>query len=114
MMYSHVKTAKKLGVRRSAFGVFAEACAERSDHRGLDGVHVGGGGAEFTREAGDGPTGEAAGDDEVEVIEVGGDVEGEAVHGDPAADADAHGADFGRGDRRGMARGGGQSDCRGG
>lgn len=47
--------------------------------------------------AGHCPTREAAGDDEVEVGEVGVNVEGEAVHGDPAADADAHGGDLGGG-----------------
>lgn len=45
--------------------------------------------------AGDGAASQAAGDDELEVGEVGGDVEGEAVGGDPLADADAHGGDLG-------------------
>jgi hypothetical protein len=38
--------------------------------------------------------GDAAGNDEVEVAKVGGDVEGEAVGGDPAADMDADGGEF--------------------
>jgi hypothetical protein len=38
--------------------------------------------------------GDAAGNDEVEVAEVGGDVEGETVGGDPAADVDADGSEF--------------------
>ena len=50
---------------------------------------------EFEVEGCDGAAGEAAGDDEVEVVEVWVDVEREAVHGDPAAYADAHCRDFG-------------------
>src|SRR5258708_2709098 len=42
--------------------------------------------------------GDAAGNDQVEVAEVGGDVEGEAVGGDPAADVDADGGEFFFGD----------------
>ena len=42
--------------------------------------------------------GDAAGNDEVEVTEVGGDVEGKAVRGDPAADMDADGGEFFFGD----------------
>src|SRR6267142_4342773 len=38
--------------------------------------------------------GDAAGNDQVEVAEVGGDVEGEAVGGDPAADVDADGGEL--------------------
>ena len=41
---------------------------------------------------------DAAGDDEVEVAEVGGDVECEAVGGDPAADVDANSGEFFFGD----------------
>src|SRR6266849_5869431 len=42
--------------------------------------------------------GDAAGNDEVEVAEVGGNVEGEAVGGDPAADMDTDGGKFFFGD----------------
>src|SRR5882762_1539469 len=42
--------------------------------------------------------GDAAGNDEVEIAEVGGDVEGETVGGDPAADVDADGGEFFFGD----------------
>src|SRR5690606_13575036 len=48
--------------------------------------------AELPLERGDAPVGDAAGDDEVEPAEVGVEVEGEAVHADPAAAADAEGA----------------------
>jgi hypothetical protein len=48
----------------------------------------------FEVEAGDGLVSDAAGVDELEVAEVGGDVEGEAVGGDSAGDVDADGADF--------------------
>ena len=49
-------------------------------------------GLEFER--GDGAVGDAAGDDPVEVAEVGGDVEGEAVRGDRLGNVDADGCDF--------------------
>src|ERR1700720_4489593 len=42
--------------------------------------------------------GDAAGNDEVEVAEVGGDVVGKAVGGDPATDVDADGGEFFFGD----------------
>jgi len=42
----------------------------------------------------DGSAGQATGDDEVEVAEVGDDVEGDAVEGDAAADAHPEGADL--------------------
>ena len=42
--------------------------------------------------------GDAAGNDEVEIAEVCGDVEGEAVGGDPAADVDTDGGEFFFGD----------------
>ncbi len=51
--------------------------------------------AEFVEHAGDGASCQAAGDDEVEVFEVGGDVDCQAVHGDPALNAEAECADFG-------------------
>src|SRR5579883_1567476 len=68
---------------------------------GVDGVLHGGrrcaaGG--FELEAGDGAIGDAAGDDEVEVAQVGGDVEREAVRGDAARDVHADGGDFLLGD----------------
>ena len=53
--------------------------------RGLEGL-------EFER--GDGAVGDAAGDDPVEVADVGGDVEGEAVRGDRLGDVDADGGDL--------------------
>mgnify|MGYP003653174781 CR=1 FL=1 len=46
-------------------------------------------------DGGDGAVGEAAGDEEVVVIHVWVEVEGEAVEGDPFADSYADGADFG-------------------
>ena len=54
---------------------------------------------------------QAAGDDGGEMSQIGGDVDGEAVHADPAADADAHGAKFGELARvcSGKATGGGIS-----
>lgn len=61
---------------------------------GLDLLHGRAGGPEPGGEAGDASTGEAAGNDEVEVVEVGGDIESQAVHGDPAPDAHPDGADF--------------------
>lgn len=45
-------------------------------------------------EAGDWLVGDATRVDELEVAQVGGDVEGESVGGDPAGDVDADGADF--------------------
>jgi hypothetical protein len=42
--------------------------------------------------------GDAAGNDQVKIAEVGGDVEGETVGGDPAADVDADGGEFFFGD----------------
>lgn len=53
--------------------------------------------AEDFGHARDAAAGKPTGDDEVEVGEVWVDVEGEAVHGDPAAYADAHGGDLGGG-----------------
>lgn len=47
----------------------------------------------FEFDGGDG-FGQSAGDDELEVVEVGGDVEGESVGGDPAGDVDADGGDL--------------------
>lgn len=61
------------------------------------------GGPEFVCQACDRTPGEAAGDDEAEVVEVGGDVECQAVHAYPASDAHAHGADLGV--RRSLADG---------
>src|SRR5260221_9165330 len=49
-------------------------------------------------EGGSFAVGDAAGNDEVEIAEVGGDVEGETVGGDPAADVDADGGEFFFGD----------------
>ena len=51
-------------------------------------------GAEFFFKTGDGAVGDAAGIDEGEVAQVGGDVEGEAVRGDAARDVNADGADL--------------------
>ena len=51
-------------------------------------------GVGFEFERGDRAVGDAAGDDEVEVAEVGGDVEGEAVRCDGLRDVDADGGDF--------------------
>lgn len=48
----------------------------------------------FFLEAGDGVVGDAAGDDEAEVGEVGGEVEGKSVRGDAAGNVDADGGDF--------------------
>jgi hypothetical protein len=52
----------------------------------------------FELERGDGLVGDAAGDDEGEVAEVGGDVESEAVRGDGLGDVDADGGDLFLGD----------------
>ena len=63
---------------------------------GEGGFYGGHGGRFFTEEflhRGDGAE-EAAGVDQVEIRQVGGDVEGEAVEGDPAAELYAEGADF--------------------
>jgi len=52
----------------------------------------------FSKELGNGchwSAFEPAGDDEVEVVHVGVEVEGESVEGDPFADSYADGADFG-------------------
>ncbi len=61
---------------------------------GFESWAVGCGVGDFPFEAGDGPVGDAAGIDEREVAQVGGDVEGEAVGGDAARDVDADGADL--------------------
>src|SRR4051812_20936969 len=45
-------------------------------------------------ERGDGAVGDAAGNDEVKVAQVGGDVEGEAVRGDALGDVDAECGDL--------------------
>ena len=65
-------------------------------HGGLRGGVFEGGVFEFER--GVGAVGDAAGDDPVEVAEVCGDVEGEAVRGDAAGDVDADGREFFLGD----------------
>ena len=57
----------------------------------------GGGGGEEALHGGDFDAAEAAGDDGVEAGEVDVDVEGEAVRGDAALDADADGAELGEG-----------------
>src|SRR5579862_1466792 len=51
----------------------------------------------FPFEAGDGLVRNAAGIDEAEVIEIGGDVEGESMRSDAARNVDADGADLARG-----------------
>ncbi len=51
--------------------------------------------AEELGDGGNGAVGEAAGDEEGVVGHVGVEVEGEAMEGDPFADADTDGADFG-------------------
>ena len=51
--------------------------------------------AEDLGDGDDGASGEAAGDDEVEVVHVGVEVDGEPVEGDPSSDADADRADLG-------------------
>lgn len=67
------------------------------DKDGVDLVEGGGVlGEEFVH-TGNLAAGEAAGDDEVEVFEVDGDVEGQAVGGDPSAYAYAQGGDLGGG-----------------
>lgn len=48
----------------------------------------------FALETGHGLVGDAAGVDELEVAEIGGDVEGESVGGDSAGDVNADGSDF--------------------
>lgn len=56
------------------------------------------GGVVFAEDLGDGDdgaSGEAAGDDEVEVVHVRVEVDGEPVEGDPSSDADADGANLG-------------------
>ena len=79
---------------------------------GFESGHVGGLVAQESLKSGDG-TGEAAGVDEVEVGQIGGEVEGDAVEGDAAADANAQGSDLGEdahvavGERGGFWRGGG-------
>lgn len=74
-------------------GEGAEARGELRFHM-VHGWRLDAAGATFVVEAGDGPPSEAAGDDEGEVRQVGGDVQGEAVEGDPLAHADAHGGDL--------------------
>src|SRR5580658_4093091 len=68
--------------------------------------------AEKLLNTGCGAAGQAAGDDQVEIAQVGGDVQGEAMQGGAAADADADGADFSEvgpdSDGAGFAAGG---DC---
>ena len=59
--------------------------------------------AEFLLHRGDRLGRDAAGDDEVEVAEVGVDVEGEAVGGDEAGDVDADGGELGFGARQFVA-----------
>ena len=54
----------------------------------------GNGAAEGAFEGGGAFALDAAGDDEVEEAEVGGDVEGEAVGGNPAAEVNAEGGEF--------------------
>lgn len=76
-------------------GVLGDQAREVDGERCLDRVDAGAGGTQQGLHARHGPAGEAAGDDEAEVGEVGGDVEGQAVGGDPLADADAHGGDLG-------------------
>ena len=71
---------------------------ERMGEGGFDGGHGGRSFGEEFLHGGDG-AGEAAGVDEGKEGEVGGDIEGDAVEGDPAAEFDAEGADFG--ERRG-------------
>lgn len=56
---------------------------------GMDGAPIG-----FEIEAGNGAIGDAAGNDEVEVTKIGGDVEGESVGGDAAGDVNADRRDF--------------------
>ena len=56
--------------------------------------------AEFSLHRGDRFRGDSTGDDEVEVAEVGVDVEGEAVRRDEARDVDADGDEFGFGPTR--------------
>ena len=57
---------------------------------------------DFKVQAGDGLVGDAAGIDELEVAEVGGDVESEAVGGDSAGDVYADGSDFAFAGRAGL------------
>ena len=57
--------------------------------------------AEFLLHRGDRLRRDAAGDDQVEVAEIGVHVEGEAVRGDEAGDVDADGGEFGFGGVRG-------------
>ena len=72
---------------------------ERREFAGEDGFDGGEGdvAAEFGAEGGDGAVGggDAAGDDAAEVGEIGRDVEGEAVVGDPAFDGHAEGGEAG-------------------
>ena len=51
--------------------------------------------AQFFRHGGHGLGGNSAGNDQVEVVEIGVHIEGEAVRGDGAGDVDADGGDFG-------------------
>ena len=51
-------------------------------------------GFDFMLKAGDGVIADATGDDQIEVAQVGGDVEGEAVGGDAAGDVNTNGGDF--------------------
>lgn len=76
-------------------GVLGDQASEIGGQGGLGVLKAGAGVAQDGFHAGDGAASQAAGDDELEVGEVGGDVEGQAVGGDPLADADAHGGDLG-------------------
>lgn len=67
------------------------------DEDGVDLVEGWCGGRQEFVHTGNLAAGEAAGDDEVEVLEVDGDVEGQAVGGDPPAYANAQGGDLGGG-----------------
>ena len=84
-------------------GSFSLGFGEGGEDEGLKGrdervfyvCDCGGGVLEFELHGGDGAADQAAGDDELVVGHIGRDVEGEAVHGDPFADAHAAGRDFG-------------------
>jgi len=73
-----------------------EDCAEVAGDGFGDGVEIERA-AEFPLHRGDGVRSDAAGDDEVEVAEVGVDVEGETVGGDEAGDVNADGGKLGIG-----------------
>src|ERR1051326_6344594 len=80
-------------IPRDVDAIQAEALGEGGLHRREDFLD-GDGASEQASKAGDAIVADTAGDDDIEVGEIGADVEGKAVLGDPAAGLDADGREL--------------------